>query len=126
MEKSLSSKFEIDSHMLSETHKSSRCGFCGEKFETPLLAVVSSGYIMEEYYACPKCLSKVGDLESYKTEVDEADEEEEKPLDMEVENTMEETGACGHYLGYLKKRPKGTPIPEECLTCAKMIDCMSY
>jgi hypothetical protein len=31
---------------------------------------------------------------------------------------------CQRYFGFLSQRPKGTPIPEECLTCEKMLDCM--
>ena len=130
MERSLSPlKFEINSHMPSETHESSKCNTCGEEIKTPLFAVVSCGYLLEEYYACPRCLSKVGDVERNKTvEADEAEEEEaeEKVQEREVEDKMEEAVACAHHLGYLKRRPKKTPIPEECLTCAKMIDCMSY
>jgi len=129
MEKSLSSlKFEIDSHLPSETHESSRCNTCGEEFKAPLFAVVSCGYLLEEYYACPRCLSKVESVERNKTvEVDEAEEKgDEESLEIEVEDKTEEAVACTHYLGYLKRRPKNTPIPEECLTCAKMIDCVSY
>jgi hypothetical protein len=87
--------------------------------------VVSSGYLLEEYYACPRCLSKVGVVERNKTvEVDETEEEDKKFQEIEVEDKMEEAVTCAHYLGYLKRRPKNTPIPEECLTCAKMIECM--
>jgi hypothetical protein len=128
MEKSLSSlKFEIGSHLPSETHESSRCNTCGEEFEAPLFAAVSCGYLLEEYYACPRCLSKVESVERNKTvEVDEAEEKgDEESLEIEVEDKTEEAVVCTHYLGYLKRRPKNTPIPEECLTCAKMIDCMS-
>jgi DNA-directed RNA polymerase subunit RPC12/RpoP len=126
MERSRSSlKFEIDSHLPSETHESSRCSTCGEEFEAPLFAVVSSGYLLEEYYACPRCLSKVGVVERNKTvEVDETEEEDKKFQEIEVEDKMEEAVTCAHYLGYLKRRPKNTPIPEECLTCNKMIECM--
>jgi len=128
MEKNLNPlKFEIDSHLPSETHESAKCTTCGEEFEAPLFAVVSSGYLLEEYYACPRCLSKVGGVERNKTvEVDEAEEKDETSLEREVEDKMEETVTCEHHLGYLKRRPKNTPIPEECLICAKMIDCMSY
>ena len=31
---------------------------------------------------------------------------------------------CPHYLGYLSKRPKDASIPDECLTCRKMVECM--
>ena len=127
MERNISSlKFGIESPTLSTTQARSRCSTCGEEVETPLLAMISSGFLLEEYYACPKCLSKVGNVERKKNvEVDEA-KEEEKTLKAEVENTLEENVACAHNLGYLKRRPKNTPIPEECLTCIKMIDCMSH
>lgn len=31
---------------------------------------------------------------------------------------------CQHKFGFLGQRPKGTDIPDECLTCEKMLDCM--
>jgi hypothetical protein len=31
---------------------------------------------------------------------------------------------CSHFFGYLNKRQKGAPIPEQCLICAKMLDCL--
>ena len=127
MERNTSSfKFGMDNPVISATTESSRCDTCGEKFETPLLAMVSSGYRTEEYYACPKCLSKVKAVERQNSlEVDEADEEnEESSPEMEVEDKMEEVVACARHLGYLKRRPKSTPIPEECLTCSKLIECM--
>jgi DNA-directed RNA polymerase subunit RPC12/RpoP len=127
MERNVTSfKFGIESSRVSTTPAISRCSTCGEEFKTPLLAMVSSGFIVEEYYACPKCLSKVGSLEQPKNlEGDEAVDEAEEALEMKIEDDMEESVACAHHLGYLKQRPKNTPIPEECLTCSKMIDCMS-
>jgi DNA-directed RNA polymerase subunit RPC12/RpoP len=131
MERNLSSlKFDSDTQTLIETHENSKCVTCGEEFEQPLYTVISSGYVTEEYYACPRCLSKVGGVERRKTvEAEEPDEEDNQSGETEVEikmEKMEETVACPHYLGYLKKRQKNTPIPEGCLTCGKMIDCMSY
>lgn len=127
MERNISSlKFGIES-TLPTTQASSRCSTCGEEFEKPLLAMVSSGFLIEEYYACPKCLSKVSSFERPKNvEVDEVEEEKEEAFpEMTIADTAEETEACAHNLGYLKRRPKNTPIPEECLTCSKMIECMS-
>ena len=127
MERNITSfKFGIESSQFSTTPAISRCNTCGEEFETPLLAMVSSAFVVEEYYACPKCLSKVGSLEQPKNlEVDETVNEEEEALEMKIEDTGKESVTCAHHLGYLKRRPKDTPIPEECLTCSKMIDCMS-
>jgi len=39
----------------------------------------------------------------------------------------EKTGVqgCPHYFGYLEEHPKNTPIPNECLTCTKIMECLS-
>jgi hypothetical protein len=35
------------------------------------------------------------------------------------------SSACTHYFGFLSQRNKETPIPDECLTCTRMIECRS-
>lgn len=127
MEKTLSTKFESNNSVLSETI---RCATCNKEFTTPLFAVISSGYLIEEYYACPRCLSKVTKIEASKTiEVEETEDEKQEEtlqkLEIEIEKKCEDTFGCSQHLGYLKQRPKNTPIPEECLTCTKMIECMT-
>jgi len=121
--------FVIDYQTLPEIHENSRCDTCGEEFEQPLFAVVYSDSFIEGYYACPRCLSRMGDVERPKNveaeDAEEDDPSQEAKVEIEVDK-MEETVACVHHLGYLKRRPKNTPIPEECLTCTKMIECMSY
>jgi len=107
---------------------SSRCGACGEQFVAPLLAMVFSESATEEYYACPKCLSKVAGLRK-EPEVAEINNVKDNFLEcataeVPVKQKVEGPGGCTHHLGYLKNRLKNTPIPEECLTCIKMIDCM--
>jgi len=124
MEKSVSPLRSADEQDFGESQEFLRCEECGEEFQKPILATVSSGLIAKEYYACPRCLSKVNDAEN-----SEDKEEEEKPENKEDLNIMdksEEDISCGHELGYLKKRPKGMPIPEECLVCDKMIECLAY
>jgi hypothetical protein len=39
----------------------------------------------------------------------------------------EKTGVqyCPHYFGYLGAHPKNVPIPNECLTCIKIMECLS-
>ncbi|MDH5691084.1 MAG: hypothetical protein OEY81_06630 [Candidatus Bathyarchaeota archaeon] len=34
------------------------------------------------------------------------------------------SSGCPEAFGYLANRPKDTPIPQECLVCPKMVDCM--
>ena len=39
------------------------------------------------------------------------------------EKKPSEEANCKHELGYLKTLPKNTPIPNECLSCPKIIEC---
>ncbi len=34
------------------------------------------------------------------------------------------TSECPHYFGYLKKLPKNLPIPDECLGCLRIVECL--
>ncbi len=106
------------------------CENCGDRFEKPLFTTISSGQVLKEYYACPKCLSKiisvdvqkpkkVTQIENFKEELPEAEIKEETKIENKIIG-------CKNSIGYLKRRPKNSPIPEECFTCNKMIDCMAY
>ena len=119
---------EINSNQ-TDTEETSVCAHCGEEFNQPLLAELHSGSIIEEYYACPRCLTKVGEVEHERhAEVEESEEEAEIPIEeaatIEVTRVEEEKPSCAFHLGYLKKREKGAPIPEGCFTCRKMIECI--
>jgi hypothetical protein len=132
-----------------ETHPTPRndscsCQRCGGKFEKPLFAVNNSSGVGEGYYACPFCLSKIG---SAKEEVAESGAPQEAvQVQVPVEEELAEEApvvedvkkkynipdkieipptVCKYHVGYLKKRPKNTPVPEECFTCVEMLDCMT-
>lgn len=105
-----------------EGQTSFKCNECGREFQKPLFASISSQGLVQTYYACPHCLTKMPeakekDAERSETTVPtkEAKKTETKP---EIQN-------CQHFFGYLKKRPKETAIPETCLTCEKIIECMA-
>ena len=105
---------------------------CGRTFDRPLQLTVLSSDPVETYPACPYCMSRI-----------EADEEKQKltketPIALKIRTALqneqekereeiEETSTqkCSHEFGYLKKRPKGASIPDECLVCQKMIQCLS-
>ena len=55
----------------------------------------------------PKPVSKVP-VETEKTEFSQATQ----------------SSGCPHHFGYLKQHPKKTPIPNECLTCTKIMECL--
>lgn len=58
------------------------------------------------------------------SEVVEPRKTEEKPARPSEPKEEEAPSECPHHFGYLSRRPKDAPIPEECLTCRKMIKCM--
>ncbi|MEM3536839.1 MAG: hypothetical protein QXF44_03610 [Candidatus Bathyarchaeia archaeon] len=123
MEKSLSA-VRVDHEDLGLS--SYRCSGCHEIFKRPLLATDSSGGRVHVYYACPRCLSKVDVKERGRSE-----EREESRAVEKVERSGKiadehANSVCKHFLGYLRKRPKNTPIPDECLTCERMIECLAY
>jgi DNA-directed RNA polymerase subunit RPC12/RpoP len=112
----------------SQTEKTYECTSCNQKVEQPILAQLHSGTTTEEYYACPRCLTKVGEPErDNKAKADEVEEEAALPVEeatIVVAEKTEETQICPYHLGYLRKREKGAPIPEDCFTCSKMIECI--
>jgi len=42
----------------------------------------------------------------------------------ETVNKEKVSRACSHAYGYLAVRPKNSPIPQECLFCLQLIDCL--
>jgi len=138
------SNFSSDESVFIGTQTNVRCNKCGEEYEQPLFAKVISGQSVEEYYACPKCLSKVKHAkrkeqvevepiepdvpnESFESAEPPEEEEPEEPgyTVMKQPEKAQSTGGCPHHMGYLKKREKNSPFPEDCLVCSKMIECMS-
>lgn len=52
------------------------------------------------------------------------DEEESVKQTKDVENKEKVASGCSHSFGYLAVRPKNSPIPQDCLCCKQVIDCM--
>jgi len=102
---------------------------CGKSFAKPLKAVNLSLENLEPYLACPHCLTEITTQE--KPSVAEA-----KPdLDAETLKTakdgLEEKASpqsantlCTHHFGYLSERSSKEKIPEECMDCAEIVNCM--
>jgi DNA-directed RNA polymerase subunit RPC12/RpoP len=97
-----------------------KCDECGEGFLKPLLTTLSSSGRSQIYYACPRCLTKVNVV------THEHDEQQEEPRaePQRLEPETTEELKCQHFFGYLKKRPKNMPVPDTCLTCDKMVECL--
>jgi hypothetical protein len=93
-----------------------KCDECGGTFQKPILATVSCNGRVQTYYACPRCMVRI---RKEHEEIPILKKAVKKPL-VKLENNVK----CKHFLGYLKKRPKDVPIPDECLTCGKMVECL--
>jgi len=100
-----------------------KCRECDETFSQPLIATISSGGNSRTYYACPRCLSKVSEAKkpqsTKNTEYAVTEKQSFKPA-----GKNEEYVNCKHFFGYLKGRKKDAAIPDECLTCEKMVECL--
>ena len=115
---------------------------CNGDVNKPLLLTDRSKTPAETYYACPRCMTKLDSVSKMQDVQDlvpptaqKLPEEDKSPEVLEQKKTegkpakplepKEETPPeCSHYLGYLSRRPPSTPIPEECLTCRKMMKCV--
>jgi len=95
---------------------------CGKIFNRPIELTVRTNGSLETYYACPHCFSRVNVLDNLKKSVGEASLSALKEPSKGTEKN--DAAGCTHFIGYLKTRPKDSPIPDECLTCSKILKCM--
>ena len=58
--------------------------------------------------------------------VEDREEAPVKPPNKEEKGPKGEESpkGCPHHFGYLAQRPKDASIPQKCLTCPKIVDCM--
>lgn len=132
---------EADKQATSEVQvKRSLCVNCGKVFTEPVQLTVQGKGSSDEYSACPHCFSRISssDTEEKSDATEDSIDQplsEERVTDSEEVDKREETeepasvvegekpSGCAHYVGYLKTLSKGTPTPEECLTCTSLIKC---
>ncbi len=105
-------------------NRRSTCEECGKLYEAPILAHIISAGQMQEYYACPRCMTRVPET----TEIIQKPHPPAQALKTKKPAAPEKEAIAGciHYFGYLKKRPRDEPFPNECLTCSKMVDCLMH
>ncbi len=99
--------------------------------EGPIRLTNLSAMPAQTYDACPFCFSKLGEnvdnvvlKEAVSFDVSAQGESESECVKPPRDLDLPERLGCSHHFGYLKKRPKSEPIPEACLTCQKMIQCI--
>jgi len=102
---------------------------CGKSFSKPLKALNLSLENPEPYLACPHCLMEITAQE------DSSTADTKLGLDagtlktakdgFEEEAAPQPTKAlCTHHFGFLSERSSKEKIPEECMACAEIVNCM--
>jgi len=101
------------------------CECCGKEFGLPVKLTVLSEEPEETYFACPFCFSRVEEAKAEAVvEPLLGKKVQREPRRKKAEAVITGAEGCGHRLGYLKGRAKNADIPDECLVCPKILQCM--
>lgn len=113
------------------------CGHCGRAVSSPVkLTDLSRSPVEETYYACPFCFSRLN-IEDMSEHLEHSHSDGLSPLSsvevlglqrekrIEKKVTTEAVSNCSHEFGYLGNRPKDAGIPDDCLVCPRILQCMA-
>lgn len=112
-----------------QQHSSNNCNACGRQYENSIQVTNLSTNPLQTYNACPFCFTKLSgliDKEKLEVTIEKPMEKLDPLLKTSSKGKLDtkKDADCPQYLGYLKKRPKNAPIPDTCLTCEKMVQCI--
>jgi hypothetical protein len=99
---------------------------CKKNFTTPLKTLNLQQNPTEPYFSCPYCLSKIETIDEPLKIVEEPLEAQEKPSNVEIEKSSnnDRTSDCRFHIGYLSERSSKENIPDDCLICKDIVNCM--
>jgi hypothetical protein len=108
---------------------------CGRVFTHPIKALNLQANSAGPYDACPYCLTEITiekeiPFEPAEPVMDEPDESVMNEVDEEPEtveshvDVSEKSDGCAYHLGYLSERSSKDPIPDSCMTCKDIVECM--
>jgi hypothetical protein len=102
---------------------------CSRTFAKPLKAINLSQEDPEPYQACPHCLAEIDSQENKSitqtnTETLETPEIAETQPAVTTEKPVPTAAHCSRHFGYLCERSSKEKIPEECITCTEIVNCM--
>jgi hypothetical protein len=102
---------------------------CERTFSSPITVQNLTEPNRAPYYACPYCLTEMGEtsenqLKAHRTGRSETERLKTQPVEAEPPQEPP-SHKCPYHFGYLSKRSKEEKIPDECMICEKLIDCMA-
>ncbi len=99
---------------------------CKKNFEVPLKTLNLQAAPTEIYNACPYCLTKINGSEK-PVEID-LENPQPKETQIKTKESHDKNGEnpikCHFHQGYLSERGPKESIPDECLVCKDILDCM--
>jgi len=102
---------------------------CERTFASPITVQNLTQSDRAPYYACPYCLTEIGETSENQLKTNgtrRSEPEQSKTRSVETEPAHEPSSQkCAYNFGYLSKRLKEEKIPDECMVCEKLIDCMA-
>lgn len=104
---------------------------CGKVFTNPLKTLNLQQASTEPYSACPYCLTKIEEKpirivsKPQKAVVEKSSVIEAQAIPKEEPlGNDEKPSTCRFHIGYLSERSQKEQIPDECLVCRDIVDCM--
>jgi hypothetical protein len=94
---------------------------CGKVFDKPL-KTLNLQESTEPYAACPYCLTKIAESQ---VEINKSETKgESRPSKEKSSKNKEKPSTCQYHLGYLSEREDKQQIPDECIVCKFLLECM--
>jgi hypothetical protein len=97
---------------------------CGKVITNPLKTLNRQQSTKEPYNACPYCLTEITLAEPETEYPSEETATETSLFEEEPSQNQEKIPGCKHYFGYMNEKEHKLQMPEECMLCPQIIDCM--
>jgi len=105
---------------------------CRKSFSAPLKTLNLQQSQTEPYFACPHCLTQIKIEQPVETDTPKKeislDKAQPKITQAEAKETLikkaDKPSDCHYHPGYLSERSSKEQIPDECLVCQSIVDCM--
>ena len=78
----------------------------------------------KSYYACPYCLTEITIIETETKNPPRKAASEIATIEEKPNQNQKSMPNCNHYFGYMNEKEHKQQMPEECMLCSQIIECM--
>jgi hypothetical protein len=96
---------------------------CGKIFNEPLTTLNLQRSSKEHYTACPYCLTEIT-IETENINPPEKTTTNTAFVEEVPRQNKDKLSNCTHYFGYMSIEENKKQMPEECMLCSEIIECM--